>query len=100
MATKNTDEPSDVGGVAGAQLKSFIERIERLMEEIKGLQDDVKDIYAEAKGNGFDVKVMRKIVALRKRDAAEREEEETILDLYLQALGMIPGDHPVLEAAE
>ena len=100
MAPNKQEQVVDVGGVAGAQLKAFIERIERLMEEIKGLQDDVKDIYAEAKGNGFDVKVMRKIVALRKRDAAEREEEETILDLYLQALGMIPGERPVLEAAE
>jgi uncharacterized protein (UPF0335 family) len=100
MAAKNTDEPSDVSGVAGAQLKSFIERIERLMEEVKGLQDDVKDVYAEAKGVGFDVKVMRKIISLRKRDAAEREEEETILDLYMQALGMVPGDRPMLEAAE
>ena len=100
MAAKNTSEPSDVSGVAGAQLKSFIERIERLMEEIKGLQDDVKDVYAEAKGNGFDTKVMRKVIALRKRDAAEREEEETILELYLQALGMIPAERAVLEAAE
>ena len=89
-----------MSGVAGAQLKSFIERIERLMEEIKGLQDDVKDVYAEAKGNGFDVKVMRKIISLRKRDAAEREEEDAILDLYMQALGMIPDAHPRLQAAE
>jgi len=100
MAQNEAQQIADVGGVAGAQLKAFIERIERLMEEIKGLQDDVKDIYAEAKGNGFDTKVMRKVIALRKRDAAEREEEETILDLYLQALGMIPSGRPVLEAAE
>ena len=100
MAQKDTNESTDVSGVVGAQLKSFIERIERLMEEIKGLQDDVKDVYAEAKGNGFDVKVMRKIISLRKRDAAEVEEEETILDLYMQALGMVPGGRPMLEAAE
>ena len=100
MVQKDTNESTDVSGVAGGQLKSFIERIERLMEEIKGLQDDVKDVYAEAKGNGFDVKVMRKIISLRKRDAAEVEEEETILDLYMQALGMVPGSRPMLEAAE
>ena len=100
MAQKDTNESTDVSGVAAAQLKSFIERIERLMEEIKGLQDDVRDVYAEAKGNGFDVKVMRKIISLRKRDAAEVEEEETILDLYMQALGMVPGSRPMLEAAE
>ncbi len=100
MAQKDNNESTDVSGVAGAQLKSFIERIERLMEEIKGLQDDVKDVYAEAKGNGFDVKVLRKIISLRKRDAAEVEEEETILDLYMQALGMVPGGRPMLEAAE
>ena len=100
MAKKTEAIPlNDAGGVAGPQLKAFIERIERLSEEIKGLQDDVKDIYAEAKGNGFDVKVMRKVISLRKRDQAEREEEEAILDLYLQALGMIPGEVR-LEAAE
>ena len=86
-------------GTAANQLKSFIERIERLTEELKAIQDDVKDVYAEAKGNGFDTKVMRKIVALRKRDAAEREEEEAILDLYMQALGMLPGS-AMREAAE
>ena len=100
MAQKDTPETTDVSGVAGAQLKSFIERIERLMEEVKGLQGDIKDVYAEAKGNGFDTKVMRKIISLRKRDAAEIEEEETILDLYMQALGMAPGGRPMLEAAE
>jgi uncharacterized protein (UPF0335 family) len=97
---RDTDGPADVGGVAGAQLKSFIERIERLMEEVKTIQDDIKDVYAEAKGNGFDTKVMRKVIALRKKDAAEREEEETILDLYLQALGMVPGGVVHREAAE
>ncbi len=97
---RDTDGPTDVGGVAGAQLKSFIERIERLMEEVKTIQDDIKDVFAEAKGNGFDTKVMRKVIALRKKDAAEREEEETILDLYLQALGMIPGGAVHRQAAE
>lgn len=76
------------GGVAADQLRAFIERIERLEEEKKVIADDIKDIYAEAKGNGFDVKVMRKIISLRKRKPHEREEEESILDLYLHALGM------------
>lgn len=79
---------ADAGGVAADQLRAFIERIERLEEEKKVIADDIKDVYAEAKGNGFDVKVMRKIVSLRKRKPHEREEEEAILDLYLHALGM------------
>ena len=78
----------DVGGIAGAQLKSFIERIERLEEEKKALSDDIKDVYGEAKANGFDTKVLRKIISLRKQDRDERMEQEAILELYLQALGM------------
>ncbi|HEV7257810.1 MAG TPA: DUF2312 domain-containing protein [Bosea sp. (in: a-proteobacteria)] len=73
--------------VAGDQLKSIVERIERLEEEKKTIADDIKEVYAEAKGNGFDVKVLRKVIAIRKRDANERAEEEAILDLYLQAVG-------------
>ncbi|WP_420104496.1 DUF2312 domain-containing protein [Bosea sp. (in: a-proteobacteria)] len=73
--------------VAGDQLKSIVERIERLEEEKKTIADDIKEVYAEAKGNGYDVKVLRKVVALRKRDLEERKEEEAILDLYLQAVG-------------
>ena len=73
--------------VQGDQLKSIVERIERLEEEKKTIADDIKDVYAEAKGNGYDVKVLRKVVALRKRDLDERKEEEAILDLYLQAVG-------------
>jgi uncharacterized protein (UPF0335 family) len=73
--------------VAGDQLKSIVERIERLEEEKKTISDDIKEVYAEAKGNGFDVKVLRKVIAIRKRDANERAEEEAILDLYLQAVG-------------
>lgn len=75
-------------GVAGSQLRSFIERIERLEEEKKTLADDIRDVYAEAKGNGFDTKVMRQVIRIRKKDVAERQEEEAILDLYLHALGM------------
>jgi uncharacterized protein (UPF0335 family) len=73
--------------VAGDQLKSIVERIERLEEEKKTISDDIKEVYAEAKGTGYDVKVLRKVVALRKRDLDERKEEEAILDLYLQAVG-------------
>jgi uncharacterized protein (UPF0335 family) len=81
-----------VGGVAADQLRSIVERIERLEEEKKALAEDIKDVYAEAKGNGFDVKVLRKIIAMRKRDRAELDEEESILEIYLRALGMLPGD--------
>ncbi len=75
--------------VAADQLKAFIERIERLEEEKAGIAGDIKEIYAEAKGNGFDTKVIRKIISIRKKDYAERKEEEAILELYLQALGMV-----------
>ena len=74
--------------IAKDQLLAFVERIERLEEEKKGIGEDLKEVYAEAKGNGFDVKVLRKVVAVRKQDAAERNEQEAILDLYLSALGM------------
>jgi uncharacterized protein (UPF0335 family) len=77
-------------GVARDQLRAFIERIERLEEEKKQISDDIKDVYAEAKANGFDVKIMRKVISLRKKEPNEREEEESLLDLYLQALGMTP----------
>ena len=79
---------SDTGGVAGKRLVSFLERIERLEEEKAGLGDDVKDVYAEAKGVGFDVKIMRRIVKLRKMDAEKRREEDELLDLYKAAIGM------------
>ena len=74
--------------IAADQLKAFIERIERLEEEKAGIAGDIKEIYAEAKGNGFDTKVIRKIISLRKKDSSERQEEEAILELYMQALGM------------
>jgi uncharacterized protein (UPF0335 family) len=76
------------GGVEGGQLRAFVERIERLEEEKRTIADDIKDVYAEAKGNGFDVKIMRKVVSLRRQDLNKRREEEEILDLYLSALGM------------
>ena len=81
----------DAGGIAADQLRAFIERIERLEEEKKVISDDIKDVYAEAKGTGFDAKILRKLISLRKKQPQEREEEEAILDLYMQALGMIGG---------
>lgn len=74
--------------VAADQLKTLIERIEKLEEEKKELSDDIKDVYGEAKATGFDVKVLRKIISIRKQDRDERMEQEAIMDLYLQALGM------------
>jgi uncharacterized protein (UPF0335 family) len=80
-------EPSPTD-VAKDQLLSIIERIERLEEEKKGISDDIKEVYAEAKGNGFDTKVLRKVISIRKQDSAERQEQDAILELYLSALGM------------
>jgi uncharacterized protein (UPF0335 family) len=71
------------------QLKAIIERIERLEEEKKAISDDIRDVYAEAKGNGFDVKALRTIIRMRKEDPNDRAEHETILETYLQALGML-----------
>lgn len=82
-----TDEPAT--RFAKDQLKAIIERIERLEEEKKAIADDIKDVYAEAKGNGYDVKALRTIVRMRKQDANERAEQETILETYMQALGML-----------
>lgn len=79
-----------VGGLAADQLRSIIERIERLEEEKAGLASDIKDIFAEAKGNGYDVKTLRTVIRLRKQDAAERDEAEHLLDTYKRALGMLP----------
>ena len=77
-----------VGGIAADRLRSLIERIERLEEERKSLGSDIKDIYAEAKSAGFDVKVLRQIIRIRKQEPAEVEEQETLLDVYRRALGM------------
>ena len=76
--------------VSAEQLRLLIERIERLEEEKRGIGDDIKDVYAEAKGTGFDTKILRKIVAIRKQDANERMEQEALLELYMSALGMVP----------
>ncbi|GGA58498.1 DUF2312 domain-containing protein [Pelagibacterium lentulum] len=89
-------------GIARDQLRAFIERIERLEEEKKAISDDIKEVYAEAKGTGFDAKVMRQIVRIRKQDRNERAEQEAILDLYLHALGMVdaPANDDYREAGE
>ncbi|WP_421706534.1 DUF2312 domain-containing protein [Algihabitans sp.] len=79
---------SDVGGVAADRLKSFIERIERLEEERTALGADIREIYAEAKGTGFDTKIMRQVIKLRKMDHADRQEQEHLLELYKRALGI------------
>jgi uncharacterized protein (UPF0335 family) len=81
---------SDAHGVTRDQLRSFIERIERLEEEKKTIAKDVKDVYGEAKGTGFETKILKKVIAIRKQDKDERAEQEAILDTYLSALGMIP----------
>lgn len=83
---------SDAHGVSRDQLRAFIERIERLEEEKKTLSDDIKDVYGEAKAMGFDTKILRKVVSIRKQDHDERAEQEAILDSYLHALGMIQMD--------
>jgi uncharacterized protein (UPF0335 family) len=89
---------TDVGGITAEQLRSYIERVERLEEEKAGIAGDIRDVYAEAKGNGFDVKVMREIIRLRKMDADDRRERETLLDVYMHALGML-ATTPLGEAA-
>jgi uncharacterized protein (UPF0335 family) len=85
---------TEAGGVAAAQLRSIIERIERLEEEKKSLSDDIRDVFAEAKANGFDTKVLRQVIRLRKQDADERQEQEAVLDLYMHALGMLSAEAP------
>ena len=84
-----TDIGHNSGEMDGSHLRAFIERIERLEEEIRALNDDKKEVYAEAKGQGFDVPIMKKVIALRRMDRDKRIEAETILDLYLSALGEI-----------
>ena len=86
MADGNT--PVSQGGVAHDQLRSVVERLERLDEEKAALSNDIKEVFAEAKGNGFDTKTLRKVLRLRKQDQAERQEEEAILEVYMHALGM------------
>jgi uncharacterized protein (UPF0335 family) len=87
----------DIGGIAGDRLKSFIERIERLEEERRALSADIKEVFAEAKGTGFDTKIMRQVIRLRRMDKDDLDEQETLLDVYRRALGMLPAES---EAAE
>ncbi|GAB0118214.1 DUF2312 domain-containing protein [Acidisoma sp. 7E03] len=90
MAFDSADTPdaASQGNIAADRLRSIIERIERLEEERKALASDIKDIYAEAKSAGFDVKVLRQLIRIRKQEPAEVEEQETLLDVYRRALGM------------
>ena len=81
---------TQIGGVSGDQLRSYIERIERLEEEKAALAVDAREVFAEAKANGFDTKTMRQILKLRKMETAERDEQEHMLDLYKRVLGMLP----------
>ena len=89
---------TNAGGVAGDHLRSFIERIERLEVEKKAIADDIKDVYAEAKSVGFDTKIMRKVIALRKMETHERQEQEELLDIYMHAIE--GGDRPADGNAE
>ena len=83
------EEEKDVGGVAGKRLLSFLERVERLEEEKTALAEDIKEVYAEAKGTGFDVKTIRRLIKLRKMEPDKRQEEDEILELYKSAIGMV-----------
>jgi len=87
----------EVGGIAGERLRSFIERIERLEEEKRTLAADIKEVYAEAKGNGFDAKIMRQLIRLRRMDKDDLDEQETLLDIYRRALGMLPEESKAAE---
>lgn len=103
MARQTDDDEDLVGGTdglkghnssgeAGDQLRTFIERIERMEEEKAAVAADIKEIYAEAKGNGFDTKILRQVIRIRKQDVNERLEQEALLDLYMSALGMVTHD--------
>jgi len=83
-----SEEEIKTGGLAADRLRSLVERIERLEDERKALGNDIKDIFAEAKSAGFDVKVLRQLIRIRRQEAAEVEEQETLLDVYRRALGM------------
>ena len=79
--------PANTGGVAAERLRSFVERIERLEEDKAGIANDIRDVYLEAKGEGFDTKVLRKLIGVRKKDPQQRREEDELLELYLAAIG-------------
>lgn len=90
-----------VGGIAGDQLRSIIDRVEKLEEEKNAIGADIRDVFSEAKGNGYDVKALRQIIKIRKMDVHERDEQEQVLDTYMRALGMLPelDDEEEMEAA-
>lgn len=88
LKSTDMDGSEDVGGVAGKRLLSFFERIERLEEEKAALAEDIKEVLAEAKSAGFEVKIMRRIMKLRKMEPEKRQEEDELLDLYMSAIGM------------
>jgi uncharacterized protein (UPF0335 family) len=87
-----------IGSNSDGQLKAIVERIERLEEEKRTIATDVKEVYAEAKANGFDTKILRKVIGLRRKEAAERAEEEALIATYMAALGML-ADTPLGQAA-
>lgn len=87
MTDKNDRAVHGNNSFAATQLRTIVERIERLEEEKKTIGDDIKEVYSEAKGNGFDAKILRKVIALRKMDINERQEQETLIDVYMDALG-------------
>jgi uncharacterized protein (UPF0335 family) len=89
----------DIGGIAGERLRSFIERIERLEEERRALGGDIKEVYSEAKGNGFDTKIIRQLIRIRRMDKDDYDEQETLLDVYKRAIGMLP-EGPAAAAAD
>ena len=89
MATAAAVKQQPAARFAKDHLRAFVERVERLEEEKKAIADDIRDVYAEAKANGFDVKALRSVVRLRKQDINERKEQEAILETYLHALGML-----------
>lgn len=88
LQTNDDFEPAETGEVSGKRLQAFINRIERLEEEKKAMAEDIRDVYAEAKSTGFEPKIMRKIISLRKANLEKRREEQELLELYMAALGM------------
>lgn len=88
----DTTTGRNVGGIAGDHLKSFVERIERLSDEQRALAADVKEIYAELKGAGFDPRIVRQVIRLRRMDKDDLDEQESLIDIYKRALGMLPAD--------
>jgi uncharacterized protein (UPF0335 family) len=89
---------SGANGIAGDRLRSFVERIERIDEDLKAMNDEKKDVFAEAKGEGFDVKILKEVIRLRKQDQKERDERDTLLDIYLHEIETAPA--PKAQAAE